>query len=1022
MVAIHVLGKPTLLVDGLSLALGTPKQQAVLSLLAVNANRTLGIDEFVDELWTGSPPVSAVANVRSYAGNLRRALESAQQPVLIREAGGYRLRLPDDALDLVVFQRLVEQARRAWAAADLDSVDARLSQAEALWRGPMLTGVPLGPILTARCAAADEERLAARELWAHAHLRQGRTRSAVLRLRDHVRAHPLREQAHALLIRALHQEGDPAGAIAAFRSARTILAEQLAIEPGPDLQQLYRAVLNRERLPDPAGLDPAEPGRPTRLVRADERPVDVPVPLNWLPRPVSNFVGRGELVDRMVIEIEAATSTTSPVRVVDGMPGSGKTALVVHLAYRLSKRYPDAQLFIDLRGHAEGAPVEPAAALVALLRQLGVPAGRIPSESAHRIDLWRREIAARRAVVVLDNAADTEQILPLLPTAPGSVVLVTSRRRLSALETGPAESLPLLTGEEAVRLLALTAGVERVGREPEAAAEVARRCGHLPLAIRLAGARLAQRRSWRVAELAYRLGEGTTVIAHLAAEQQTVARAFAASYEPLSEPTRRLFRLLSVHPGGQFDVPMAAALAGLSWDRAGAALDELLDQHLVEELTDGRYRLHDLIRQYSVELSAPEPHLEERQSAAVSLLDHTLHVGIRVAELFEPQLVRLHADLAEPLRPDLIEASGNPDVEWLEQERANLVSLIAFAAENGHCGYAWRLARILWRFCYIRGYFDDILLTHRHGLAAAEKEGDQRAEAMMHNYLASAYTRTASYPKVLRHLESAVRISLSRGDRADEHRYRANLVVVYWLMGDLGQAIALGRQLQRDSAHEIRVSLPNLGIALTAAGQYDEALRAHRLHLFIARARSSYFDTMNALSHIGAVQNRLGRYPEAIRRLTASLGLRDRTGHRFAEAETRNDLGIAYRSLGQLNQARDQHEYALELAVDCGERHVQAAVLNDLGLTLARTGENESAVAAHHRALELATRIAHPYEQGRALTALADHLATGDPAEARRYRQRALVIFERMGAPERYEVASWLAVTTPSAPGPPPVA
>jgi tetratricopeptide (TPR) repeat protein len=313
----------------------------------------------------------------------------------------------------------------------------------------------------------------------------------------------------------------------------------------------------------------------------------------------------------------------------------------------------------------------------------------------------------------------------------------------------------------------------------------------------------------------------------------------------------------------------------------------------------------------------------------------------------------------------------------------------------------------MWRFCYLRGYFDDILLTHRAGLVAAEKDGDLQAQAVMHNYLASAYTRTGSYRDALRHLESAVAICRTLGDHSNEHRYRANLVVVYWLMGDLSRAIDLGRNLLREqpsSAVESLMALPNLGIALTVAGRYEEALRVHRLHLFLARLRASDFDTLNALGHIGAVQNRLGRFHHAIRLLQACLRLRVRTGHRFAEAETRNDLGIAYRQLGQLDQAREQHSLALELGIDSGERHVQAAVLNDLGLTLALSGQAGRAVAAHQRALQLATRIAHPYEQGRALAALADHLADSDPDEAHRYRKRALVIFRRMGAPEAQEL------------------
>lgn len=278
----------------------------------------------------------------------------------------------------------------------------------------------------------------------------------------------------------------------------------------------------------------------------------------------------------------------------------------------------------------------------------------------------------------------------------------------------------------------------------------------------------------------------------------------------------------------------------------------------------------------------------------------------------------------------------------------------------------------------------------------------------MHNYLASAYTRTGSYLDSLRHLEAAVSITRQLGDQFNENRYRANLVVVHMLTGDLARSVSLGRQSLRERpgspAVDSSLALANLGLALTVAGRYGEALRAHRLHLFIARCRGSQYDISAALGHIAAVENRLGHFAKAARLIIASLRLRDRTGHRFGETEARNDLGIAYRHLGRLDEARQQHELAHDLAVDSGERHVQAAVWNDLGITSALAGRADEAIAAHRRALDLATRIAHPYEQGRALVALAAHLRDDDPEQARRYRQRALAIFRRMGAPEREAV------------------
>ncbi|AYF30900.1 transcriptional regulator [Micromonospora tulbaghiae] len=1010
---VRLLGVPEVWQGSVPLPLGTPKQQIALAVLVLNGGQLVTVDTLVDELWPDDPPRSALANVRTYVGNLRRTFDRHHGPNLVRLSGGYRLDVDDERVDVRRFEHLTGEAASAWSDGQHERVDKLLSQGERLWRGPLVAGLPAGPVLSARRAALEEQRLAAIELRGRLDIALGRTRAAIALLTDHVNSHPYREQAHALLANALKADGDAGGALAVIQRAESILTRQLGIEPGAELLDLRRSLRGRTppRRPSVAG-----PGSPERrgAVTSNVRRVEP----RHLPRGAADFIGRRELVERLLAEVGSPGDRTPTVRVVDGMAGSGKTHFALHLARLLGDRYPDGQLFIDLRGHTEGAPVEPGDALTVLLRQLEVPAGRIPSDHEERAELWQRELRGRRVVLVLDNAADGQQVGPLLPVGSGSAVLVTSRRRLSVSDIGPPVSLPVMTSDEAVELLARTAGTERISREPDAATEVARRCGHLPLAVRLAGGWLAHRPAWRVADLARRLEAGGTVLRQLAVEQQTVAGAFSASYEHLSEPLKWLFRLIGLHPGDSFDARMAAALAALPLDRTERMLDDLLDRHLIEEVAPGRYRMHDLMRQYSAELFRDSTDPAQRHEAGSRLLDHVLHqVAVRASSL-DQQVLATHLRLGAPLRADLINETDNSDVEWLEQERLNLIALIRFALQDErHSGYAWRLARAMWRFCYMRGYFGDIVATHQTGLTAAERSGDRAAQAVMHNYLASAYTRTGSYLDSLRHLEVAVSISRDLHDRRNEHRYRANLVVVHWLTGSPERSVSLGRQLlregMRDAVYPI-VALPNLGYALIAVGRYSEALRAHRQHLFLARCQGSWFHMSNALGHIASVENRLGNHRKAARLIVASLRLREQNGHRFGEAEARNELGIAYRHLGRLAEARSQHELAFDLARDSGDRHVQAAASNDLGLTLAAAGHVDQAVSAHREALGLASRIAHPYEQGRALVALADHLARTNTAEAGRYRQRALAIFERMGAPERHDLRRQLA--EPSSP------
>ncbi|MFC3503454.1 BTAD domain-containing putative transcriptional regulator [Micromonospora krabiensis] len=1011
---IRVLGGLSVQLPGGTLQLGTPKQRAVLAMLVTQPGQLVTVGELVDELWPAEPPRSAVPNVRTYAANLRRHFETLlpDARVLRPEGNGYRLHVEPDRIDVYRFEVECQHARDLLDRGLLDRAAELLDVAVGRWRGPMLAGVPLGPVLTARTVAVEEERVLAVELLADTWTRTGRAEQAVPLVRDLLGRHPLRESAHLLLIRALYRRGDRSGALAAYGDARDLLRDELGIAPGAELRRFRRA------LDEGARPSPVPAPRATRDAHTDP-PVDAPARSygtgNWLPRPVTDFVGRGGTIERVLAETRRVEGRTSAVHVIDGMAGSGKTSLAVHVAHRLADRYPDGQLFIDLRGHGGGDPVDPGVALATLLRQLGVPGQQIPAELADRVDAWRRELANRRCVVVLDNAGSREQVLPLLPVRPGTAIVVTTRRRLTGLGVGPPESLPVMTLDEGLELLARSAGPARVAAEPDAAAEVVRRCGHLPLAIRLAGSRLARRRSWRLGDLAALLADGTRALGQLSEEERTLAGVFATSYEPLSEAGRRLFRLMSLHPGGHLTLPMAAALAGLPLDAAARALDELVDGHLVEEVAAERYRMHDLLRQYSSELSARTDTAEDRRAALADLLDLVTHAVLRVAELLEPDFIREQAAPGPPRRPDLLAALGPPAVETLERERAELVALVVRAQEEGQHGYAWRLARILWRFFYIRGYFDDIILTHCHGLAAAEAAGDPHAIASMNNYLASAYARTGDYRAALEHVTRAVAVCERAGESHNLFRYRANLVVVQMLRGNLREAVEVGLESLRDArghgGHDVAVGLPNTGLALGLSGRYREALRIHRLHLYWGRQGRSTFHILNALSHIGGVRMRLGEHRQAIRLLRASLLLRDRTGHRYAEAEVRNDLGAAYRALGRLAEAEQEHELARTLAHESGERHVEAAALNELGRTLATGRRRDESAGMYRAALRLATQIGHPYEQGRALAGLAEHHARTDPTEARRHWERALAIFERMGAPERFEVARLLDAT-----------
>ncbi|WP_433283996.1 AfsR/SARP family transcriptional regulator [Micromonospora sp. CA-244673] len=1006
---IRVLGGLVVRTEDGYLHLGTPKQQLVFAMLALEVGRLVTLDGLVDELWPEEPPRSAVPNVRTYAANLRRSLEAATagRVTVAREHGGYRLEAEPSQVDLVRLTAGWHQARELAEAGDRLGAASLLTDVIGAWSEPLLAGLRPGPTLAARREAVDRERQAAVELFAELRLGSGGADLALPLLRAHASRHPLREPAQVLLMRALIRTDDLSEALAVYQATRDALAEQLGVPPGPELERLHRAALDARRARRRSGGGRVEAVPNGRSADAGRGP-------NWLPRVVTDFVGRRELVERMLDDITTGHETGPVVRVIDGMAGCGKTTLAVHLANRLADRFPGGQLFIDLGGHAEGAPVPPASALVTLLRQVGLPAGRIPGELPDRIEMWRRELAHRRAVVVLDNAADSAQVEPLLPVTGRAVVLVTSRRRLLALTERPSVSLPVLSEPDALALLTTLVGKQRVQADPGGAAEMVRICGGLPLAIRLAGTRLAHRPAWSMSDMARRLAGKPAFLPRLRAEARTVVEAFAESYEPLGDSAKRVFRSFGLVAGGHLDTAMVGALTDLSLDETADLVDELVDRHLVEEIADGRYRLHDLMRQYAFELSLqadPEP---VRRAAAEGLLDHVLHSVVVVsAPMEEKRLVDLQLRLKAPLRPDLLAARLPGDLEWLEEHRLNLNSLVRQAAREGHEALAWRLARAAWRFFYMRSYFDDISATHGEGLVAASRAGDRHAVALMHNYLASACVRTGAYQEASAHLHEVVSIRAELGDVEGTQRARVNLGVVYWLTGRIREALDINRAAVRASVPDSLPVLPNLGLTLRFLGRYDEAMAVHRLQLFVARVRGDQFHLSNALGHLGGVRYRAGQSAQAERLLRASLALQDRTGNGFARAETLSHLAGTYRQLGRLGDALRHHHAAIETAANSGERHVQAEARNELAVTLRAVGRQEESAAMFRQALDIATRIAHPYEQGRALSGLAEHLADTDPEEARRYRQRALVVFERMGVPEQHEIRQLLAEVLP---------
>ncbi|MEV4704785.1 BTAD domain-containing putative transcriptional regulator [Actinoplanes sp. NPDC049316] len=975
-----ILGALSVTDAGRDVPITAGRDRTVLAVLLLNAGRIVGVEQLIDAVWDHSPPATARGQLQTCVSRLRRVLPP---DVILSDPAGYGVAVGPDRLDATEFARLVARARAA-AASDAEVAGDLYREALALWRGPALTGIE-SPTVRRGAAVLDEQHGAVLEDWIDLELAAGREGDLVPQLTGLVERQPLRERLRAQLMLALYRLGRQSDALAEYRRARDLLSDQLGIEPGEALQEIHRRILTGD-----VGLG----------VRA--RPAAKPI--RALPRTVGDFTGRDESIDRLL-----GAAVDSRVLTIDGMAGSGKTTLALRVAEILADRYPDAHLFLDLQGHSEGEPLTPDAALLALLRQSGVEADRIPPDLDARAILWRSELAGRRALVILDNAASSSQLTRLLPATPTTLTLVTSRRRLIGLDGGQPESLSVLTEEDAVDLLAKIVGA-RVAAEPEAAKAVVRRCGGLPLAIRLAGARLAHRPGWQVADLLRRLGDAA--LPELAAEDRAVASAFAMSFEQLSERSKRVFRLLGLHPVERFGTLEVAALTGLSYDDTQDVLDDLFDVNLVEEPQPQRYRLHDLVRQYAAGLAsgldAPEVH-----DALGHLVDLHLQVGSRLALDRESDYARQDLMVEPPVRPELVRLAVE-DSGWPEEHRTGLVPLIRAAAATGQPGRAWRLARVAWRQLYQRGYFADIVATCTAGLAAATEAGDEYGAAVMNNYLASGYFTLGRGDEALSRITVMLEYQIRTGNRSAEGRARANLSGVLMQLGRIVEGIEEGRRayvLLQSSGHQSApvVLRAHLGYGHVVVGRYGEALRHGRIALqWFAENRLAFF-VSDALIVIGHARLQLGELDSAERALRAARAAARRHGIRTDEGEATNLLGRVELERGRADRAVELHLTAVEMSRENGWLPRLARYSNDLGSAMRAVDDVRGAVELHRQALTTARRVSHPLEEGRALSGLAACLAETDPVGARRHWSQALEIFQRIGVPERFEVRRRLA-------------
>ncbi|HEX2316201.1 MAG TPA: tetratricopeptide repeat protein [Thermomonospora sp.] len=1027
----RILGPVELLFGGRSHEVRWAKERCVLAALLLAPRRPVPVDVLAERVWGADPPARARGLLHSPVARLRTRLAEVGVAARIHyRSGAYLLDTDAENVDYHRFRTLRDQARAIAASGDEDAALGLLREAAALWRGRPLGGVD-GAWAERTRETLQEELLDGALDRIDLQLRRGAHADVIPELVELTARFPFRERPVELLMLALHRAGRPGEALAAYRRAERHLAAELEAAPGPGLRLMRRRILDGD-----AALAP---------------PARAPVP-DDLPRDVHTFTGRAAELARLT-ETWRRSGPAVTVLAIDGMPGVGKTALAVHLAHRLAADHPDGRLFLDLHAHdRHHPPLDASTALDRLLASLGVPRRHPQPPLPERAALLRARLAHRRMLLVLDNVLGPEQIEPLLPGAPGCLVIVTSRRRLAGLDGVRPLTLDVLPPEEAADLLGRVAG-RPPAEEREAARTVARLCGYLPLALQLVGSRLQFRPGWSVADLADRLGAGDARLAQIRAGERALPAAFELSYRGLGAPSRRAFRLLGVHPGADLSADAAAALLGATRPEADALLEELVDHHLLNGPRPGRYRFHDLLREYAREV-ADAASAPEREAALDRLHDHYLAVAERSCRILLRESARSLPEAAPPAADPVDEERAR---RWLTDELDNLVDTAHHAADHGRPRYAARIAHVLMPYLEVFGHWDVAARLQERALAAWRALGDERGEARALVDLAKVHWRMGRNESALAHAHRALEIQRAAGDREAVGAVLDQIGLVHWTRSEYDEAVRCCEEAlrHREGTAGRAETLGHLGIVRWHQGRYDEAADLMRAALSLyeeagdRRGRQMTLNNLgdverqrgdlttaldhyrradavmemsrqhraNWLNNVATVQQEVGSLEEALDGYRKALSIYTEIGDRRGETDSLVNIGSCFSLMRRDGEALIHHQKALHIARSISERHLEARALRFIGEIHHRAGRLAAADEHHTASLAVANAIGDVRLAASALDSLADVAArTHGPAQAEAYRLRALELYEGLGlAPEADAVRARLHGTTGAA-------
>jgi DNA-binding SARP family transcriptional activator len=901
--------------------IGHARQRSVLAVLLLDLGQVVPTERLIDRVWGEEPPTSVRNVLYGYVARLRAALAGAMEPgiALSRGPGGYRLEAGQDQVDLHRFRR---QVAEAGAAANDDDRAMLLRGALGLWRGEALAGLS-SPWLDAMRDRLGLQRMAVVLDLNDIALRQGRHDALIGELTEDAAAYPSDERLIGQLMLALYRSGQQAEALRRFEQTRERLADELGVDPAPGLQELHQQILRA----DPAlALRQATP--PPGAGSSDGQHQRPAVP-RQLPAPVQHFAGRmAEL--RILDDLLAQTTAHEGAMVisaVSGTAGVGKTTLAVRWAHRVAGRFPDGQLYADLRGFApSGAPVTHAAAIRRFLAALVGSPERIPRSPEAQQDLYRSMLARKRMLILLDNARDAAQVRPLLPGSPGHLVVVTSRSQLTSLAATEGANmiyLDVLPREEAFELLTLRLG-RRLAAEPRAADKLIELCSQLPLALSVVAARAAARPVFPLAVLAAELQQAGSKLDALESGDAvgSVRGVFSWSTKDLSAPAGRMFRLLSVHPGPDVGAAAAASAAGLPVAQARALLRELTMANLLTEHAPGRFAFHDLLRAYAEEQACMGDSETERAGALQRVLDYYLHTANAAGGLLYPGRPRLELQEPQPgVMLDQNPISHSVALAWFDAEHHVLVAAISMAADRGFDVHAWKLAWTMETFFYRRGHWSDWAAAQRTALGAARRLGDQNAESNAGRGIASALIELGEYEDALGHLNAALRVSEEAGNLPRQARVQMDIGRIYEAQGRYQEALAHSQQglslSQADTGIVAEVveadALNFVGWFLAKTGSFEQAIEYCQQSVAMHRRIGDKHGEPPALDSLAFAYRGLGRHAEAAECYRLSVALYTELGFEYPKATTLVNAGDAYHDAGDMPAARDAWTQALAI-------------------------------------------------------------------------------------------------------------